>query len=235
MPATKRFHGDRVIRRVEIPRIKEFCPNQKIYLKNNTIFMIYRVLDHAYPDIVEITENFLHIYDDPMIKCYVSNKDTADIIEKLIASNINERENLGEMIKELSLIKDLDNKKIDDVYEKYKNILGPACLLYKFCYYWVALCVALDIRIFKGVLTVIHRSLAVRDGIAYAKGSISKEEYGKSWEEMRERVGPTETITDMKYVPVEGYVKELTSDVFTHKKGQTIPVKPHGKIVITRE
>lgn len=235
MSATRRFYTDRVVQRVQIPRIKEFCSKQKIYFKNNTIFMIYRVLDHVYPDIVEITENFLHIYDDPMIKCYLSNKDTADIIEKLILSNINERENLGEMIKELSIIKDLNNSEIDKVFEAYKDKLGPACLLYKFCYYWVALCIALDIRMFKGVPTVIHRSLAVRDGIAYAKGSISKEEYGKSWEEMRERVGPTETIKDMKYVPVEGYQKELTSDVFTHKKGQTIPVKPHGKIIITKE
>lgn len=235
MPGTKRFYTNRVIERVKIPRMKEICPKEKVYFRDGTVFMLYKVREDIYPDIVEITDELRDVYKYPMIKCYMSNKDTADIIENLILSNINERENLAELMRELSKLDKVDNSKIDEIFEKYKSILVPICGLYRFCYYWVALCVALDIRTFENKPTVIHRSLAVRDGIAYARGQITKEEYGKSWPEMRDRVGPTETITDIKCVPIDEYEKELKSDVFTHKKGQTVKVKSHEKIIITKE
>jgi hypothetical protein len=235
MPVTKRFYENRVIERVKIPRMKEICPNEKMYFRDGTVFMLYKVLNDTYPDIVEITEDFRDIYKRPMIKCYVANRDTEAIIDNMILSNVGKRENIAELMRELSKLDKIDNSKIDEIFDKYKSILGPVCQLYRFCYYWVALCVSLDIRIFENKPTVIHRSLAVRDGIAYARGEMTKEEYGKSWSEIIDRVGPTETITDMKCIHVEGYEKDLTSDVFTHKKGQTVPVRPHERIVITKE
>jgi hypothetical protein len=221
--------------RVKIPRIRDICPAKKVYFQDSTVFMLYKVMNDTYPDIVEMTEELRDVYKSPMVKCYVANRDTADIIEKMILSNIDKRENLAELMRELSKIDAVDDSNIEKIFERYKSILGPICGLYRFCYYWIALCVALDIRIFENKQTVIHRSLAVRDGIAYARGEITKEEYGKSWSEMRDRVGPTETITDMKCVSVDEYEKELNSDVFTHKKGQTIQVKSHEKIIITKE
>lgn len=252
MVMTSNFDTHRVWKYVEIPKIKEICPKEKLAFKNNnTVYMIYKDDDLTYPSIGEIDFTLSEYYHKPMIKCYIAKTDTADMLENLLSLN-EKREDLEILIVELSklhiidhskiknledYIKNLkiDHDKIFEIFERYKNILAPTCAVYKFCYYWVILCIVLDIRTYKGKPTVIHRSLVVRDANNFIKGKITKKEYCTSWDDVKDSIDPSKFITDIKYIPVKGYPKLLRSDRFVNKKDQNIQVKPHGRIKIDTE
>lgn len=248
MVITQSLEKNRVEKYIQVPKIKEICPKEKLSFSDNTVFMIYKDDDLTYPNVGEIDRELSSIYHKPMIKCYIAKRDTADILENILFPNIKERENLAVFIEELSKLNIVDRSKINkiddiniehdkiyEIYERYKDILAPACNIYRFCYYWVPLCISLDVRVFKGKPTVIHRSLIVRDAAAFIRGQIEKEEYGTSWEDVKNSVDPAEMITDVKYVTVREHERELKSDRFTHKKGEKVPVKRHGKIRVTTE
>lgn len=245
MVQTISFEENRVKKRVPISRLKDICPKEKSHYSDGTFFIIYKDNDKTYPNVGEIDEDFSKLYHKVMIKCYIARRDTLNIIESILFSNIDKRENFATLVEELSKLHNTENKKIEDVkieydkieeiYEKHKNALIPTCDLYKFCYYWISLCIALDFRVSEGNPTVIHRSLIVKDAIGLIRGKINREDYGKSWDDVKDSVDPTKMITDIKYVPVKGYEKELKSDRFVNKKGDKISVGPHGRLKITTE
>jgi len=239
------FNKNRVRKQISIPRLKDICPKDKSYYSDGTYFIIFKNDDKTYPNVGEIDEDFSYSYQKHMIKCYISREDTLVIIENILFRNIDNRESFAALVEELSKLHNTENKKIEDVkieynkiedlYEKHKDVLVPACDLYKFCYYWASLCIALDFRVVDGSPTVIHRSMIVRDAIAYIRDQINRDEYGKSWDEVRDRVDPTKMITDIKWVPVKPYEKELRSDKFVNKKGEKVPVEAHGRLIVTTE
>lgn len=245
MTQTINFEENRVAKRIPIPRLKDICPKEKSYYSDGTFFIIYKDDDRTYPNVGEIDGDISKLYRKVMIKCYIARRDTLNIIDNMLFPNIDKRENFATLVEELSKLHDTENKKIEDVkieygkieelYEKYKDILMPVCDLYKFCYYWTSLCIALDFRVSDGKPTVIHRSLIVKDAIALIREQIKREDYGKSWDDVKERVDPTKMITNIKYVPVKGYEKDLKSERFVNKKGDKIPVEPHGRLKITVE
>lgn len=239
------FDKNRVRKQISIPRLKDICPKEKSFYSDGTFYIIYKNEDKTYPNVGEIDEDFSRLYQKHMIKCYIAREDTLIIIENILFPNIDKKEDFALLTEELSKLHNTKNKKIEEVkieydkieeiYERYKDILVPAHDLYKFCYYWASLCIALDFRVHDGSPTVIHRSMIVRDAIAYIRGQISRDEYGKSWDEVRDRVDPTKMITDIKWVPVKPYEKELRSDRFVNKKGEKVPVEAHGRLNITTE
>ena len=175
MVQTINFDEKRVLKLIRIPKLKDICPKEKSYYSNGTFFIIYKNNDKTYPNVGEIDGKFSKLCHKVMIKCYIARRDTLIIIENIIFHNIDKRESIANLVEELSELHNTENKKIEDVkieydkieaiYEKYKNILVPACDLYKFCYYWITLCIALDFRVVDGKETVIHRSLIVKDAI----------------------------------------------------------------------
>lgn len=245
MVQTISFEENRVKKCVRIPRLKDICPKEKSYYRDGTFYIIYKDDDKTYPNVGEIDEKFSKLYRKVMIKCYIARRDTLIIIENIIFHNIDKRESFANLVEELSELHNTENKKIEDVkieydkieeiYEKYKNILVPVCDLYKFCYYWITLCIALDFRVVDNKETVIHRSLIVKDAIAYIREQIKREDYCESWEDVKEKVDPSKMITDIKYIPVKGHEKDLSSDRFINKKGKKIQVEPHGRLKITTE
>jgi hypothetical protein len=70
--------------------------------------------------------------------------------------------------------------------------------------------IALNIRVYKGKPTVIHRGPVVRDIVAFIRRRITKEQFYNRWPEILERVGVGTTITDVSYIPVGGYKKRKT-------------------------
>lgn len=245
MAKTIIFDKNRVRKQISIPRLKDICPKETSYYSDGTFYIIYKNDDKTYPNVGEIDEDFSYLYHKHMIKCYISREDTLSIIENILFRNPDNIESFALLTEELSKLHNTENKviaeikieydKIEKLYEKYKDVLIYACDLYKFCYYWPSLCIALDFRVADGSPTVIHRSMIVRDAIAYIRGQISRDEFGKSWDAVRDRVDPTKMITDIKWVPVKTYEKELKSDRFINKKGEKVPVEAHGRLKVTTD
>lgn len=242
MAKTVIFDRNRVRKQISMPRLKDICPEEKSFYSDGTFYIIYKNDDKTYPNVGEIDEDFSSTYKKPMIKCYIAKEDTLNIIDNILFRNIDKRESFATLVEELSKLHDTKNKviaeikieyeEIEKIYEEYKDILVPACDLYKFCYYWAPLCIALDFRVIDGSPTVIHRSMIVRDAIAYIRDQISRDEFGNSWDALRDRVDPTKMITDVKWVPVKPYEKELKSDRFVNKKGEKVPVEAHGRLIV---
>lgn len=245
MVQTINFEESRVKKCVKIPRLKDICPKEKSYYSDGTFFIIYKDDDKTYPNVAEIDGKISKLYRKVMIKCYTARKDTLDQIESVMFHNMNKRAIFADLVEELSKLHNTKNKKIEyvnieyykieEIYEKYKNMLANPCSLYKFCYYWVTLCIALDFRVAESKPTVIHRSLVVKDAIAYLREQIKREDYCKSWNDVREKVDPSKMITNIEYIPVKGHEKDLNSDRFVNKKGKKIQVEPHGRLKITTE
>lgn len=223
----------RIMGYIRVPKIEQFCPDEYVYFKDSKIFYIlYKRNDYTFPDVAKIIRK-KDFYNRPMLEYYQGN-DTTDSIERFRDNNIGNEEIFAKLIEELS-VKDINYNKIEEIFDRYKNTLKPICALFKLCHYWPILCIGLDIRVYKGKPTVIHRSLVVRDIVAFIRRQITKEQLYKRWPEILERVGIGTTITDVTYVSVSEHEKELKSDVFVHKKGQTISVRPYGKLIISKE
>ncbi len=237
MPQIMTFEIHRVLKNIQIPKLKEICPKEKSYYSNGTFYMIYKDDDNTFPSIGEIDEKFSKIYGSIRISCYIAKRDTLDIIEKIIFPNIEKRAILANLVEELSKLHNTENKKIKDVkiehdkieeiYNRYKENFSNPCMLYKFCYYWCALCIALDFRVYKGKHTVIKRSLIVKDTLAYLREQIKREKFCDSWGDVVEKIDPSERIVDIKNIYVKGHEK--------HKNGKTIIVEPHVRLDITKE
>lgn len=151
----------RVMGYIKIPKIKQFCPDEYVYYEDSKIFyMLYKVNDYTFPDIAKIIRK-KNFYDRPMLE-YYQGSDTTDSVERFRDFNIGKEEIFARLIEELSA-KDINNNKAEEIFDRYKGTLNPVCALFKMCHYWPILCIALDIRIYKGKPTVIHRSLVVRD------------------------------------------------------------------------
>jgi hypothetical protein len=187
------------------------------------------------------------------IRCHLGSKETADFLEFLKLKNEDNKKELAALVRDLSALNivsldefttNLDNleefvrnikieyRKIEDIAEKYGKILKPKCEVYRFCYYWVTLCICLDIRIYKGIPTFIHRGPTVEDAAQFIKDEISKDRYCTRWEKIKNGIYLNERITDVKYEPVKGHQKLLSSDKFVNKKGQEIEVSPYGRLKV---
>ncbi len=237
MPQPMTFEPHRVLINIQIPKLKEICPKEKLYYRNGTFYMIYKNKGRTFPSIGEIDGETSEVYKSPRIKCYLSTRDTLDIIEEVMFPNIEKRALLADLIEELSKLHNTENKeikdvkiehdKIEEIYNKYKEHFSNRCKLYKLCYYWCGLCLALDFRVFEGKPTVIKRSLIVKDTLAYLREQIKREKFGDSWSDVVEKIDPSERIIDIKNIYVRGHEK--------HKNGKTIIVEPHVRLDINTE
>jgi hypothetical protein len=199
--------------------------------------MIYRNNGKTFPSIGEIDGETSDVYKSTRIKCYLSKRDTLDIIEEVMFPNIEKRAILADLIEELSKLHDTENKKIEDVeieydkieeiYDQYKEYFSDHCVLYKMCYYVCGLCIALDFRVYDGKPTVIKRSLIVKDMLTYLREQMKREKFGDSWGDVLEKIDPSERITDIKNIYVKGHEK--------HKNGKKIKVGPYVRLDIITE
>lgn len=237
MPQPMTFYIHRVLKSIKIPRLKEICPKTKSYYSNGTFYMIYKNNGKTFPSIGEIDGETSEVYKSTRIKCYLSKKDTLDIIEEVMFPNIEKRATLADLIEELSKLHNTENKKIEDleieydkiekIYNQYKEHFSDRCTLYKLCYYVCGLCITLDFRFYEGKPTVIKRSLMVKDMLAYLREQMKREKFGDSWGGVVEKIDPSERITDIKNIYVKGHEK--------HKNGKKIKVDPHVRLNITTE
>jgi hypothetical protein len=237
MPKPMTFDPYRVLINIKIPKLKEICPKTKLCYSNGTFYMIYRNKGKTFPSIGEIDGETSDVYKSARIKCYLSKRDTLDIIEEVMFPNIEKRAMLADLIEELSKLHNTENKKIEDVqiehdkieeiYNRYKEHFSDQCTLYKLCYYWCGLCIALDFRIYEGKPTVIKRSLIVKDILAYLREQMKREKFGDSWGDVVEKIDPSEYITGIKPIYVKGYEKT--------KNGKKIQVDSHVRLSVTKE
>lgn len=237
MPQVMTFEKRRVLKSIKIPKLKEICPKTKSYYRNGTFYMIYKNNGDTFPSIGEIDGVTTEVYKSPRIKCYLSKKDTLDIIEVVMFPNIEKRAILANLIEELSKLHNTENKKIEDVdieydkieeiYNRYKDNFSGHCALYKLCYYICGLCITLDFRIYEGKPTVIKRSLIVKDTLAYLREQMKREKFSDSWGDVVEKIDPSEYITDIKPIYVKGHEKYIN--------GKKIKVEPHVRLDIKTE
>lgn len=237
MPQPMTFDIYRVLANIKIPKLKEICPKTKLYYSNGTFYMIYKNKGDTFPSIGEIDGETTEIYKSARIKCYLSRKDTLDIIEEVMFPNIEKRAILANLIEELSKLHNTENKKIEDIeiehdkieeiYNRYKEHFSDHCALYKLCYYICGLCITLDFRIFEGKPTVIKRSLIVKDILAYLREQMKREKFGDSWGDVMEKIGPSEYVTNIKNIYVKGHER--------NKDGKKIKVDPHVRLDIITE
>lgn len=237
MPQSMTFEPHRVLINIKIPKLKEICPKTKSYYSNGTFYMIYRNNGKTFPSIGEIDGETSDVYKSARIKCYLSKKDTLDIIEEVMFPNIENRSILANLIEELAKLHDTENKeikdveiehdKIEEIYNRYKEYFSDHCAPYKLCYYICGLCITLDFRIYEGKPTVIKRSLIIKDILAYLREQMKREKFGDSWGDVVEKIEPSEYITDIKNIYVKGHEK--------HKNGKKIKVDPHVRLDITTE
>lgn len=249
MTQTLNFETKRVLKQIKIPRLKEICPDEKCYYSDKTFYIIYDNNGNAHPNVGEIDGNLSNDFRKIMIMCYLGKNDTLKIIENILFPNIENREHVAQLVLELSELHDTQNKtiqeveieydKIDQIYENYKDIIVPHSVLYKFCYYWATLCIALDFREIEDKhigdkRTVIGRSLIVKYALAVIRSQIKRENFGKSWPDVLERA-EGKMIKSIKHIHVNPYEKMLNSDIFVNKKGNKISVESHSRLSIKTE
>lgn len=227
MGKRKNYEKGRVIERVTLSKIREICPDEKVYDADNVFYFICRLNDETYPDVAIIIKEF---YDRYMFE-HIGRKEIVDMVEKFLKSNNEEREQVAKMVKELCLLPDMEIndimiRYIDEIFERYKS-LKPVCDRYKLCYLLPTTCRALDLRRYKGKPTIINRTDFVIRIVKYAKGDITKEEALKLdvwYEKILPSIGPTDTVKEISAVPVREHEKLLSSERFTNKKGDKITV-----------
>lgn len=91
MPQPMTFEMHRVLKNIQIPKLKEICPKTKSYYRNGTFYMIYKNNGNTFPSIGEIDGETSDVYKRARIKCYLSKRDTLDIIEEVMFPNIEKR------------------------------------------------------------------------------------------------------------------------------------------------
>lgn len=249
MAQTMNFEDKRVLKLIKLSRFSEICPGERCYYTNKTFYIIYDNKGNAHPNVAEIDGFFSDLRRKVMIKCYLGKKDSLKIVESILFPNIENREHVANLVLELSELHDTQNKtiqevvieydKIEKIYEKYKDIITPSSELYKFCYYWATLCIALDFREIENKRigdkrTVIGRSLVVKDVLAVIRSQMKRENFGNSWPEVMKRV-KGKIVKSIRYKDVNRYKKKLSSDKFVNKKGDIVSVESHGKLSIEAE
>lgn len=234
MPSRCNINENRILKYVALPRIKQLCPKELLYFKKyqkNIVFLIYKTNDITFPDVAKITNKF---YGRPMVEYYYGY-DTVDNLEKFLNYNIKSRDELANMVQELSILPTVDNIKLEEIFDDYMQNLGPSCQLYKLIYYLSCVFYALDMRHYEGKPTFLKRSLTVVGIIRWLRGQISKKEVLNMWPKVLETVGPTDRIEKVSHAAVDQYDKELSSERFIHKKGEIISVRPYVKLIKTLE
>lgn len=229
MSKRKNYDKRRVIERVVPPRIRELCPNEKLYFKDNTFYFVCILDKDTYPDTAILTREFYN--HRPMFQ-HIGIKEIVHTIKKFLTTNSEKRDTVANMVEELCQLPEAEIENItyiiEAIFDKYKNIMKPVCETYKICYLLPTTCRALDIRRYKEKPTIINRSDFVPRIVRYARGAITEEDALKLdvWQEkVLPSIGPTDTVKKLSVVPVREHEKELTSDRYINKKGEIIKVE----------
>jgi hypothetical protein len=228
MSKRKNYDKRRVIERIVPPRIRELCPNEKLYFEDNTFYFICILDKDTYPDTAVLTREFYN--RRPMFE-HIGIKEIVHIIKTFLVVNTDKRDIVADMVEELCQLPEMKIENmtyiIEVIFDKYTNLLKPVCETYKTCYLLPTTCRALDIRRYRGKPTIINRSDFVLRIVRYSRGTITEEEALKLdvWQEkVLPSIGPTDTVKKLSVVPVREHEKELISDRYTHKKGEIIKV-----------
>lgn len=228
MSKYKNYDKSKVLERAVPPRLRELCPKEKFCFADNTFYFVCILDEDAYPDTAMLTREFYN--GRPMFK-HLGIIEIKDIVKSFLATNTEKRDIAANMIEELCQLPEM---KIEDmtsiieaIFDKYKDTLKPICETYKLCYLLPTTCRALDIREYKRKPTVIKRADFVVRIVRYARNLITEEDVLKLnvWQEkVLPSIDPTDTVIKLSAVPVGEHEKELTSDRYTNKKGETIKV-----------
>lgn len=228
MSKRKNYDKSKVLERVVPPRIRELCPNEKLYFTDNTFYFICVLDKDTYPDTAILTREFYNYR--PMFE-HIGVKEIVYTIKKFLVTNAERRDVVADMFEELCQLPEIEiesvKSMIEAIFDKYKNTLKPICETYKICYLLPTTCRALYIRVYKGKPTIINKADFVIRIVRYARGLITEEDALKTnvWQEkVLPSIGPTETVKKLIVVPVKPYEKELSDDRYTNKKGETIKV-----------
>lgn len=231
MANMKTFDKKRVMEYIEIPRIEELCPNEQLYFIDKTFYIIYKANDITYPNVGKMV---VGPYGKPMILVF-NGIDIINDLETFVGLDIRKKKNVVNLVRELSMLSDIEENKIEKIFEKYINVLIPMCNLYKLCYLIPTMFHALDIRYYKGRQSCFGKALTVLSINQWLNGEIEKKEIFNVWPQILSSIDPSETVRNVSCIHVRGHDRELKSDRFINKKGHTISVRPHVKLVITTD
>lgn len=226
----KKFDENRIMERIKAPRIMQICPNEEIYLGNNILYILYRSNDLTYPDVGKVTTKF---YPNRPIVEHIWGREVLNNLERFMRMNCPEKDKVVKLIEELCELPDVDVNKIEDIFDRYKNILKPACELYKTCYYIPTEMHMLDIRYYNGQPTRINRSCMKFGIIGFVKEKLTKDQALNIWRMILEELDPTDTIEKITCTLVEGHTRNLKADRY-HKKGE-IKVDSYPKLNIKKK
>lgn len=210
----KKFDESRIMEKIKIPRIKELCPKDELYLANDILYILYKSNDATYPDVGKITTRF---YGRPIFE-HIWGIEILNNLERFMKVNCPEKEKVIAMVEELCNLPNIDGNKIEEIFEKYIKILKPVCVLYKICYYLPISLHALDIRVYKGNPTRINRSCMMYGIVNFVKGKLTKKEAMNIWSMIQKELDPTEVLENVSCVSVPEHIRNLKDDRY-HKKG----------------
>lgn len=220
---------------VIVPRIKEFCPGEEIYLDNiyeeqNILYVLYKIDNDTYPDVGKITTEW---YGKPRFQ-YYWGRDAINNLEKFLNANIKERDNLVRLIEDLGQLPFAIEIEVENIFEKYRKILFPTCDLYKLCYYLPTMFFALDIRVYKGKPTFIGRSFMYYGIAGFLMGKLTKEEAMNIWKKVVQNLEPGDIIEKITAIPVRDHYKFLKDERFINKKNEYISVTHHLRLNVKK-
>lgn len=225
----KNFDEKRIMERINAPKIRQICPDEELYFGDETLYILYKSNDLTYPDVGKVTTKF---YRDRPIVEHIWGKEVLNNIEKFLKINCREKDKAIKLIEELCGLSNVDTIKIEEIFDRHKNILKPICQLYKMCYYLPTEMHMLDIRYYNGEPTRINRSCMMYGIIGFTKGKLTKDQALDIWRMILDGLDPTETIENIECVIVSEHTRNLKADRY-HKKGE-IKVDSYAKLNIRK-
>jgi len=227
----KPFDKRRVMEYIRIPRIKELCPNEQLHFTDKTLYIVYKTNDITYPDVGEM---IMGPYGKMMISIH-GGMDMTNAIEDFLGLDIRKRKDVINIIKDLSMLEGIEENGIEKIFEKYRNVLGSICELYKFCYLMVITFHVLETMYYKGKPTCFGKAPTALSINQWLNGKISKEQVFNTWPRILNSIDSSETITSVDCNYIEGYNRELKSDRFVNKKGSKPHTRDHAKLVVNTD
>ena len=215
--------------RIRAPKIRQLCPKEEMYLGENILYILYKSNDLTYPDVGKVTTKF---YKNRPVVEHIWGREVLNNLERFMRINCPEKDRVVKLVEELCGLPNVDVNKIEEIFDRYKNILKPVCQLYKTCYYIPTEMHMLDIRYYNGEPTRINRSCMKFGIIGYVKEKLTKDQALDIWRMILEGLDPTETIENIECILVAEHTRNLKADRY-HKKGE-IKIDSYAKLNIKK-
>ncbi len=162
MSKYKNYDKNKVLERVIPLRLRELCPNEKFYFKDNTFYFVCILDEDAYPDTAILTREFYN--GRPMFK-HIGTREIKDMVKNFLATNTEKRDIAANMIEELCQLPEIKieylTNMIELIFETYKDMLKSNCETYKLCYLIMIQAKIINPKVFENLPTKGNIELSI--------------------------------------------------------------------------